>query len=761
MLHRVLFMLLLVWCSSVSASPPLTLTDQQTNIDLAPYLELLEDPSGTLSIDQITTTHTKQFQANTAAVPDFGRTRSTWWARFQLRSTTDQQDWYLLLNRPIGGVVEVFVEPRNAHTTLRRLSDYSLPIFHLHTKPDETITIYLRGNNGNALFSLPLQWLNGEQLLKTTHQRTLAFTALFASMVILAIYNVLLFFSLREPPYLSLTLFIGAADLLFLRDSGLFTGIGWLQDSTHYFYNLSLLLVFASAFHYWKYINQGVSPTMEYLCNWIPRLALLAIPFSGLLHTAEALLFGMALVLVPIIIVSSTLAAWRGHEPTRHFYWVMLVLVLGMTPYALMQVEYFTYDVKLVYLAQSSMLLALLMLSFKQGQQTRRVREAKERMEAISKTKDEFLTTMSHELRTPMNAVVGINTLLNMTPLNAEQQDCVHKLEISSSHLLRLIDEVLDLSRMQQVGITLNHTPFPLNSLLDELRHMFSVLAENKGLRLHIPSAAYQDSLLLGDSVRLSQILTNLLGNAIKCTAQGEVRLNTRLEQQDDSGVTLHFSVTDTGCGIAPEHLPRLFEAFYQTSPQHQSGSGLGLAISHKLVTRMGGTLTVESTVGQGSHFHFSLRFPTQTAAYEQNDPPLRIIAYPANHLSGAHILLVDDDEINLFVSKKLLMAYGAILTTAANGAIALQHIRQQQFDLVFMDVSLPDQNGYEVTKIIRADARFPQLPIIALTAHTTPGIRERCLAAGMNDFLGKPFKLEELLTVAAHWIPSKAFNKT
>jgi hypothetical protein len=150
-------MLLLVWCSSVSASTPLTLTDQQTNINLAPYLELLEDPSGTLNINQITTTYTKLFQPNTAAVPDFGRTHSTWWARCQLRSTTDQQDWYLLLDRPIGGVVEVLVEPHNAHTTLHRLSDYSLPIFHLQAKPNEAITIYLRGNNGNALFSLPLQ----------------------------------------------------------------------------------------------------------------------------------------------------------------------------------------------------------------------------------------------------------------------------------------------------------------------------------------------------------------------------------------------------------------------------------------------------------------------------------------------------------------------------------------------------------------------------------------------------------------------------
>jgi signal transduction histidine kinase len=319
---------------------------------------------------------------------------------------------------------------------------------------------------------------------------------------------------------------------------------------------------------------------MKYLCNWMPRLALLAIPFSGLLPTMDALLFGLGLVLIPIIIVSSTIAAWRGHEPTRRSYWFVLVLLLGVTPYVLMQVGYFPYDTMLVYLAQSSTLLALLMLSFEQMQQTRRIREAKERMEAISKTKDEFLTTMSHELRTPMNAIVGINTLLNMTSLNTEQQDCVHKLEISSAHLLRLIDEVLDLSRMQQVEIMLNRTPFALNRLLDELRQMFGILAENKRLRLHIQPVPHQPPPLLGDSVRLLQILTNLLSNAIKYTERGEVRLTTQLDQQDDRSVTLHFAVTDTGIGIVPEHLPRLFEPFYQISPQHRTNSsGLGLAI--------------------------------------------------------------------------------------------------------------------------------------------------------------------------------------
>jgi CheY-like chemotaxis protein len=175
----------------------------------------------------------------------------------------------------------------------------------------------------------------------------------------------------------------------------------------------------------------------------------------------------------------------------------------------------------------------------------------------------------------------------------------------------------------------------------------------------------------------------------------------------------------------------------------------------------MGGILAVESTVGQGSRFHFSLKFPIQTTTNEQEHPPMIATSSPMNQIHGVNILLVDDDEINLFVGKKLLTAHGATLTTAASGAVALQQLQQQTFDLVFMDISLPDQDGYAVTKIIRADARFQRLPIIALTAHTIPGIRERCLEAGMNDFLGKPFKLEDLLVVAARWLISSEASAT
>lgn len=749
LLYRLLFVLLLLsWLSPVMATTPVAL--KQNAIQLAPYLELLEDPSAKLSFDQITQPpYTKQFQANTMAVPDFGRTRSTWWARFQLTITATQQDWYLLLNRPIGGALDVFVTPNNALLTQHPLHHSGLPICHLQSKTDETVTIYVRVNNGSALLTLPLELVTGEQLINMIYTRTMFLTALATGMIVLAIYNLLWFFSLREPAYLSLALFIGMTDLLFLRDSSLFTHLEWLQNSTHYFYHTPLLLAFASGFHYWKYINQGANQIMTYLCYWIPPIALLAIPFIGLLHIADTFIFWFALALIPILIVSNAITAfWHKHESTRNAYWFMLVLLLGVTPYALMQVGYLTYDTQLVYLAQCSMLLALFMLSFEQGQQTRRIHEAKERIETASKIKDEFLTTISHELRTPMNAVLGINTLLNQTPLNSEQRDYTNKLDAASRHLLRLIDEVLDLSRMQQTQIELVIAPFQLASILNELQHMFSVLTDNKQLRLNIPSAAYQTRALLGDATRLTQILTNLLSNAIKCTERGEISLLTHIEQQDFSSITLRFAVLDTGIGIAPEHLPHLFEPFYQIAPQQRpQGSGLGLSISSKLVARMGGQLSVESTLGKGSHFYFTVCFPLDAPLIASTSQP------SLHHLRQKTILLVDDDEINLFVGSKLLSVFGANVITATNGAECLQRLTQQTFDLVFMDVSLPDQSGYDVVQSIRAQPQFQNLPIIALTAHTIAGIRERCLAAGMNDFLGKPFTQEDLLTVTARWL--------
>lgn len=752
--YRVLFILLLVWGNSVSAAPVLTLHKQQNTVNLAPYLELLEDPQSTFSIDEIMAMPAEQFKTNTATVPSLGRTRSTWWVKFQLK-TDHTQDWFLLLDYPLGGDMQVFQQTAPHPIQLSPVANVPSPAYAMNFLSGDTTTFYIRVTNYQGLLFLPLKLVTAEQLLAETYLHTLVYGMLFAGIMVLGLYNLMLFLSLREIPYLSLVFFAFSISGVFLRENHLFTGLSWAYETDSYFYTTPLLLAFASAFHYWSYINAGFSRILTTLSCWIPGLALGMIPLAGLFFYVDQILLIFALFIAPIIMLLVTQAALRGHRPSQNNYWAVLILISGVIPYLLVQVEWLAYDRGYIYIAQTAVLIALLLLSFAQGQQTHRIREAKERSEAINKTKDEFLATMSHELRTPMNAVTGINTLLQMTPLNAEQQEYLRKLDASSTHLLRLIDEVLDLSRMQQSTVELHPAPFLLAPLLDELRHMFSVLAERKGLQLQILHAPDGTNTLLGDAVRLSQVLGNLLGNAIKYTEQGAVTLTTRLEHHDTNNLTLCFTVTDTGTGIAPEHLPRLFEPFYQVSRQQQhAGSGLGLAISHKLVTRMGGNLHVTSQLGQGSHFYLTLTFPLATTT---ETPQLGTQETPLTLLQHAHLLLVDDDAISLFVGKRLLETHGIQVVTAANGAEALAQCQQQKFDVILMDVSLPDQSGYEVVRAIRTHTAFHTTPIIALTAHTIPDIHERCLEAGMDDFLGKPFRLEDLLAKIAYWLAMPA----
>lgn len=759
LLQRLLFMFtLLALAANVQATPTLPLTNQQASIDLTPYLELLEDPSQQLDIAQINATeYAQRFAPSTAAVADFGRTRSAWWASFQLR-TNEPRERYLLLDRPIGGSVEAFVLPVGAKTTLQRLVNHRFPVYRLKLAADETVNVYLRVSNGQALLTLPLKLLTAEQLISDSNTESVLFTALFAGMLVLALYNLLIFLSLREYSYLRLTALITAAGLTFFHDTNLFPPLAWLNDTEHYFYVAPLLLMIASAFHYWRYVNQGASQVMEWLCRWVPRLSLSALPFIGLIPYAERLFFGIGLLLIPIVLIFISTTALNGHRPTRNAYGAALILLAGVTPYVVMQVGWLTYDMLYVLIAQTGLLLALLLLSLVQAEQTRWLREEQKRMETASRTKDEFLASMNHELRTPMNAVVGLSTLMRATPLNAEQQDYLDKLEASSRHMLGLIDEVLDMSRLSHMPVTLDVAPFRLDGLLENLEQVFTVLAERKGLTLRIQRCPHEQYELLGDRQRIFQVLGNLLGNAIKYTDSGTVELRVDVTPAQD-GITsqAQFTVIDTGIGITPEQQQRLFEPFYKAN-NRQGGVGLGLAISHKLAGSMGGGLAVESTPGQGSCFCFTLILPVHREGGTSSvaEQPISPTAGESpGYLQGAFVLLVDDDEINLFVGKKLLEAQDASVTVADSGEQAVQQAKQQVFDLVFMDISMPEMDGYETVRRIRADACC-RPPIIAMTSHTMAGIREQCLAAGMDDYLPKPFTLDELLATSSRWLEPK-----
>lgn len=733
------------------------------SIDLAPYLELLEDPSGQLGIAQVSSpAYAQRFVANTAAVPDMGRTRSTWWARFQVHSE-QAQEWYLLLDRPIGGPIETFIMPQAAATHLQRLDDYRFPAYHLPLAANETVSIYLRINNGQALLTLPLTLLTAATFIDTSNTQTLIFSALFSGMIVLALYNLLVYLSLRDNANLSLVTVAITGSILYLHDSNLFPALAWLHNTEHYFYATPLLLTMAAAFHYWHYVNQGANRILAQLCKWLPLFLLAIAPFIGLLPWAEAWLFGLALLLAPVVAILVTLTAFRGHSPSRNAYWAVLTVILTTLPYITMQAGLFTYDLLFACIAEAGLLLTLILLSFTQAEQTRQLREEKERMTAASQAKDSFLSTMSHELRTPIHAIVGITEVLRHAASSTEQAAHLDKLLSSSHHLQCLVDDVLDLSRINAERLELETTDFHLDEELEKLRQMFSLSAAQKGLVLSIEQPQPGLPRLKGDPVRLGQVLINLLGNAIKFTERGSVTLSVRQQTTIAEGyIRLSFEVTDTGIGINSTQQPYLFQAFSQadsSTARHYGGSGLGLAISRKLVRLMGGKLEVESEAMQGSRFFFTLDLLLDESLPLETDTTLSTDSLPSPSLADCYVLLVDDDKLNCYLGELMLERLGVKATVVNSGQAALQQVEQQTFDLVMMDISMPDMDGYTTTRHIR-HAGHTQLPIIAVTAHAIEDERERCLAAGMNDYLTKPFDLKALNNLLINNLINKNFNR-
>ncbi len=526
----------------------------------------------------------------------------------------------------------------------------------------------------------------------------------------------------------------------------------------------------------------------------------------------------------------------------------------------------------------------------------RDLKQAQQLAEQGSKSKSEFLARMSHEIRTPMNAIIGMCHLALRTPLTPMQQDYVTKIRLSANTLLGIINDILDFSKIEAGKLDIAPHPFSLSTLLDGVLNIVSLAAEDKQLELLLALDPAVPVGLHGDSLRLGQVLINLTNNAIKFTDEGEVVLSVSMVSQTKDSVTLHFSVHDTGIGIAEEHMTHLFSPFTQadgSTTREHGGTGLGLSISHKLVTLLGGTLTCTSTPNEGSEFSFTLTFPlaqiqevllpepplphkkhrvlvvddnaiarhsfaetlrsfglqTDTAscaseairmvrkatppydmalvdwqmpamngvqlihairelsslhtlprfvivtAYGRNEVLRRIrteqidalllkpvsssalfntvlktlhivapslserilpIAYPVPpHIMGARILLAEDNEFNQQVALELLEKSGLHAVLARNGTEAVMLAQTQEFQAILMDIQMPEMDGLEATRQIRATPRLQGVPIIAMTAHALTTDREISLQTGMNDHLNKPVEPEELFRVLGKWIPN------
>ncbi|NLV20239.1 MAG: response regulator, partial [Bacteroidetes bacterium] len=372
---------------------------------------------------------------------------------------------------------------------------------------------------------------------------------------------------------------------------------------------------------------------------------------------------------------------------------------------------------------------------------------ARQRAEEAAQSKQIFMSTMSHEIRTPLNEVIGITNLLLQNNPREDQMDFIKTLRFSGNHLLTLVNDVLDYNKMESGKIIFEQTQFNLNDFLDEIMRSYSFRSKAKELDFSIKKEGSLPEDVIGDQIRLNQILSNLLSNALKFTKVGGITVTIREKERKENKSKLEFSVQDTGIGIPAEKHTTIFESFTQAATdttRHFGGTGLGLAICKKLVELMGGIIEIKSQPGEGSVFTFILDFEIadKKSRKENGEVPESFVG-----LEGKRILIAEDNKINFFVANKFLTGWGVSVSHAENGQLALEKIETEEFDLILMDLHMPVMDGIEATRIIRnsTNPRIKDIPVVALTAAIMSESYDKIEKLNINDYILKPFKPRDL----------------
>lgn len=788
-MRYILILLLAVWPAFAVA----VVFDEHTRtLPLGQAMQVFEDVRGDATIDEITSPALQaSFRQHDQAVLNAGYSRSVFWLRLDLdyrpQALGGEQPWLLELAYPPLDHLELYLEDGQGGFRLAQRTGDGLPfasrqikqnnyLFELKLQPNRPQRVFLRLHSQGSI-QVPLSLWSPTAYLEEQPARIYVLGIIYGVLLVMLIYNLFIYLSVRDTSYLYYILYIASFGLYQVSVNG--AGIEYFWPDSPWWANAATPFLIGSAALFGCQFARSFLHTAEH-SPWVDRTLLLMMAGGAgvmiLALTASyalslRLATSLALVFTVVVFVAGVLAWLRGMRVARYFIIAWTAFLAGGAINTLMVLGYLPNLFLTMYASQigSALEVGLLSLALAdrinamKEERARILQEAGRKLEALNqeladsnRLKDEFLATVTHELRTPMNGVIGSLELMQTLSLDVELAQYQKTAAGSARDMMRMVNDILALTELQAGKLYPLREPFSLRGLFDGLRAQYAPRAEDKGLRFALELDESLPDTVEGDAGKLAQSLGHLLDNAIKFTARGEVRLRVARADGPADGVALSIEVLDSGVGFGAPQEASLYQRFRQldgSMTREYGGLGIGLAICRQLVELLGGSLGHESRPGQGSCFRLQVPLALPAPGAAQPLPPRRAQAQALRHAEQCTVLIVEDNAINQLVTRGMLLKLGYRVRTADNGAEALELLRRERVDAVLLDCQMPVMDGFAACRALRTLPGCAELPVLALTAHSHSGDRERCLAAGMDDYLAKPVKFEALRLLLHDWV--------
>lgn len=764
--------------------------DEHTSrLPLGHSIDVFEDVRGTADIADITSAAlADSFRRHDRDVLNAGYSRSVFWIRLDLdyrpQESQDPAPWLLELAYPPLDRLDLYLPGADGKYQLAQRTGDTLPfasrpisltnyLFDLKLAPGKPLRVYLRLESQGSI-QAPLTLWSPKAYMENLPGNVYVLGIIYGVLLVMLVYNLFIFVSVRDTSYLYYILYIASFGLYQVSVNG--AGIEYFWPNSPWWANAATPFLIGSASLFGCQFARSFLHTREH-SPWVDRtlLALMAVgalvmllAFSASYALSLRLATYLALAFVVVIFSAGILAWLRGMRVARYFIFAWTAFLLGGTINTLMVLGLLPNVFFTMYSGQigSALEVGLLSLALAdrinamKEERTRILQESSRKLEQLNlelansnRLKDEFLATVTHELRTPMSGVIGSLELMQTVPMDVELAQYQKTATGSARDMMRMVNDILALIELQAGKLYPRREPFSLRGLFDSLRAQYAPRVEAKGLRFDLQLDENLPDTLEGDAGKLAQTLGYLLDNAIKFTHQGGVSLRVDGQRQSD-GVALRVTVQDSGIGFETPADDALYQRFHQLDgslTREYGGLGIGLALCRQLTELLGGQLQHHSSPGRGSRFVLELNLGQPAQSFSV--PPRRAGGQALRRPEQCTVLVVEDNAINQLVIRGMLLKLGYRVRTADNGSEAIDLLRREGVDAVLLDCQMPIMDGFATCRAIRALPQGGELPVLAITAHSHSGDRERCLAAGMSDYLAKPVKFEELQTLLHDWL--------